>query len=293
MPLSYIILLRLPYQLQLGPIFGWGYLLAGGRLTSWPEVLRFTVVFLLFHICAFGGLTALNSYYDRDTGPIGGLWQPPPPPTRLWAFAWGVQIAGCILLLPLDWRLAAIYTSIVLLALGYSHPRTRWKGHPWKSLVVVAVGQGVLDFAAGAFTVEAMKWTTPTWFGLLGATLTVIGYYPLTQLYQVSDDTQRGDETVAAALCKRYGRKALFSVVMLVLFAGGLCNGAALWLANHPVEAGALFLGNLAPLLYIAHWRRDAASAPRDDFLRVHRLMQLTALCFGAYILARLISGGI
>jgi hypothetical protein len=192
-------------------------------------------------------------------------------------------------LLPFDWRLAAIYAAIVLLALGYSHPRTRWKGHPWKSWLVVALGQGVLDFAAGALTVEAMPWSTATWCGLLGATLTVTGFYPLTQLYQVGDDTQRGDRTVASVILKYCGRCGLFSGAALFLAGGAFSNAVALWLAGHPAEAGVLLLANGAVLAFILQWAGDTASTPRDDFLRIHRLMRLTALAFGAYILARLL----
>ncbi|HEX8834932.1 MAG TPA: hypothetical protein VF719_12060, partial [Abditibacteriaceae bacterium] len=73
---AYFTLLRLPYQWQLGPIFAWGFLLGGGSFEDISTTARFLAVFLLFHIGAFGGLTALNSFYDRDSGPIGGLWQP-------------------------------------------------------------------------------------------------------------------------------------------------------------------------------------------------------------------------
>ena len=60
--------LRLPFQLLLAPVFLWGWLLAGGGL-SWT----FALAFLAFHVFLYGGVTAFNSYYDRDEGPVGGL----------------------------------------------------------------------------------------------------------------------------------------------------------------------------------------------------------------------------
>jgi hypothetical protein len=289
----YLTLLRLPYQLQLGPIFGWGYLLAGGRWIQWNETVRFLAVFLLFHVGAFGGLTALNSFYDRDTGPIGGLWKPPSPPVRLWAFAWAVQLGGLVLLSPFGWQLAAVYSAILLLSLGYSHPRTRWKGHPWRSLAVVAAGQGVLDFAAGALTASVRSWPVAAWWGMAGATLTVAAFYPLTQLFQVKDDEQRGDRTLASWLVRRFSRRGLFAVAGGGFLSGASCNALALTLAGHTEEGGLLLLAGLLPLAFLARWSRDEQPAPQTDFARVHLLLRLLALAFAFYIGAKLLGGGL
>ncbi|MBV9868214.1 MAG: UbiA family prenyltransferase [Abitibacteriaceae bacterium] len=290
---AYLTLLRLPYQFQLGPIFGWGYLLAGGRLTNWGEALHFVPIFLIFHIGAFGGLTALNSYYDQDSGPVGGLWEPPVPPPRLYLFSWCVQLSGLLLLLILNWHLMAVYGTILLLSLGYSHPRPRWKGHAWKSLITVAVGQGVLDFLAGALTVPHLTWNYLLWWGMAGATLTVAGFYPLTQLYQVADDTERGDQTLALVLMQRRGRAAVFMWSMILLGLGITSNALALWLLRYAADALLLLAAGVISLGSVWRWSRSNTTTPESDFQRVHRQMLLTSLAFSGYVLARLVSGGL
>jgi 1,4-dihydroxy-2-naphthoate octaprenyltransferase len=299
---DYFKLLRLPYQFQLGPIYCWGFLLASGDLVPWQDAWRFLAVFLLFHIGAFGGLTALNSFYDRDEGPIGGMWKPPPVPRRLWHFAWIVQIGGLALLLPFGLALALIYAGILLLSLGYSHPRTRWKGHPFKSLAVVGVGQGVLDFTAGAFTAragEGLVWNPGLWCGIGGATLTVLAFYPLTQLYQLSDDTMRGDHTVAAWLHAsgerraNGGRTVIFHFTRLLFVMGSLCNTLALWLAGELILAIALGTLSVVPLLYLAQWKRDRDASQATDFARIHFLMRAMAVGFGGFIAVVLLRGGL
>lgn len=195
---TYFKLLRLPYQLQLGAIFAWGFWLGGGAFGSTGEIVRFLAVFALFHSGAFGGMTALNSWYDRDDGPVGGMWSPPQVPPFLWHFAWLLQLLGLLFLLPSGWRLSLVYTFLLMLSLLYSHPKSRGKGHPWKSLAIVVAGQGVLDGLAGALTARLPQWRAPFWCGLLGAALTVAAWYPLTQLYQADDDLRRGDQTLAA-----------------------------------------------------------------------------------------------
>ncbi|HEX8234351.1 MAG TPA: UbiA family prenyltransferase [Abditibacteriaceae bacterium] len=299
---DYIKLLRLPYQFQLGPIFCWGFLLAGGDLVPWHHAWRFLAVFLLFHVGAFGGLTALNSFYDRDEGPVGGMWQPPPVPWRLWHFAWVVQIGGLALLLPFGLKVALIYAFILLLSLGYSHPRTRWKGHPFKSLAVVGLGQGVFDFAAGAFTANAAdvgQWQSPLWCGLTGATLTVLAFYPLTQMYQLSADTKRGDRTIAAWLYARGerqeqgGRAVIFHFAMLLFTAGSFANALALWYARQAIPATALVVFSALPLWYLTQWRLDRTVSQASDFARIHFLMRAMALGFGGFIGFTLLRGGL
>jgi hypothetical protein len=299
---DYIKLLRLPYQFQLGPIFGWGFLLAGGDLVPWQHAWRFLAVFLLFHVGAFGGLTALNSFYDRDEGPVGGMWKPPPAPKRLWHFAWAVQLGGLALLLPFGTALALIYTFILVLSLGYSHPRTRWKGHPFKSLAVVGLGQGVLDFTAGALAVHTnhAHLRQPTlWCALAGATLTVLAFYPLTQLYQISDDSRRGDRTIAAWLHLwgerqgHGGRTVIFCFATLLFVLGNFCNALALCFAAEPTLAMVLVVFSVLPLLYLRQWSRDGRVSQAADFARIHFLMRGMALGFGAFIGFTLLRGGL
>ncbi len=288
--------------MQLGPIFAWGFLLGGGRLDRLEESARFLAIFLLFHIGAFGGLTALNSWYDRDTGPVGGLWNPPATPAGLLLFAWTVQLGGLLLLLPFGFDLSSIYASILLLSLGYSHPKTRWKGHPLKSVAVVAMGQGILDYGAGVWTAIAPheysyagRFQLPAyvWWGMLGATLTVVGFYPLTQLYQIEDDARNGDDTFAASLARRGGRRAVFGRAIVFLFCGALCNGLALHMARHGIQALLLGFGSLLPLFALRSWQRDATVSTRRDFQYMHGLMRGAALAFSVFLLWMLVRGGL
>ena len=296
---AYITLLRLPFQLQLGPIFAWGYVLGGGRLTRAEEAWRFLTVFALFHIGAFGGLTALNSHYDRDDGPVGGLWQPPAAPAHLFLFAWTVQLGGLILLLPFGWMLCGVYALILLLSLGYSHPRTRWKGHPLKSLLVVALGQGVLDFTAGALTAALVTnvaargnalqpivmTSAALWWGMAGATCIVVGFYPLTQLYQAQSDARRGDVTTAAWLMRRWSRRGVFVFAAMMLGVGACCSVAAPLAAGHTSDARWLLPVFLLPAAVLVRWASDRLPSPQKDFARVHFLLRAGALAFGSYVL--------
>ena len=90
---DFILHLRLHWQVLLSTLFLWGFLLSGGEIGP-----PFWVVFGIFHMLFYGGATALNSYYDQDEGPIGGVWNPPKVTRDLLVFAVAVQIVGLVLI---------------------------------------------------------------------------------------------------------------------------------------------------------------------------------------------------
>ena len=119
-------------------------LLAGGRVAG-----RTLLAFLLLHVLLYGGANAFNTYYDRDTGPIGGLERPPPVRRELLPWSLGLQATGFPLALLVSLRFAAIYLTLFLLFTAYSHPAVRIKRRPWWSLAAIGLGQGGLGFLAG------------------------------------------------------------------------------------------------------------------------------------------------
>jgi 1,4-dihydroxy-2-naphthoate octaprenyltransferase len=211
----YITLLRLPFQFLLSPIFLWGYLLAGGVLN-----VTLLVAYLSFHLFLYAGGTALNSFYDRDEGPIGGLANPPPPPKYLLEFSLVWQLIGFVLALAVNFTLAAIYFIMFWMSVTYSHPGIRLKGHPFGALATIMLGQGILPFYAGWATARGSLQGGEQGFAIvaaLAATLIIGGMYPLTQIYQLDADAERGDLTSARFL----GVENSFRVAMVSIAVGG------------------------------------------------------------------------
>jgi len=138
-----LIHLRLHFSVVLLPPFLWGFLLTGRRPTS-----ALGLGLLVAHVFLYGGANAFNSYFDRDEGPIGGLYRPPVSGGTL-AVAFFCKAAGLLLSLCLGWAFVGVYLAFVVLSVLYSHPRTRWKARPIRSVPTVAVGQGGLGFLAG------------------------------------------------------------------------------------------------------------------------------------------------
>jgi 1,4-dihydroxy-2-naphthoate octaprenyltransferase len=208
--------LRLHYQLVfLSPLFAWGFALGGGVFS-----LRAALGFVTFHVFLYGGITAYNSYYDKDQGPVGGLRTPPPVTAPLLGFSLVVQLIGLVLALTVGWELALLYASVMLLSVAYSHPAFRWKARPLLSVVVVAFGQGGIGFLAGwlcaATPAPPLSSSLDGLLGLAAAVLLTTGFYPLSQLYQLDEDRARGDLTFSVV----YGPAVSFRFALVCLVFG-------------------------------------------------------------------------
>lgn len=200
---------RLDYLLHLRPA-EWpimaahtavGYLLAvglagaaaGARLG--PAVLGL----VLWVVCLNGGTLALNSAYDRDEGDVAYLRRPPLPPRHLAVFSVAVMAAGQVLALALGTAFAVAYAVCLALSLAYSVPPLRLKAVPGADWVVNMWGFGTLTPYAG-WVATGIALDAPRGLVLLAFCPLFAALYPLTQLYQVEEDTRRGDRTLACVL---------------------------------------------------------------------------------------------
>lgn len=274
--------LRLHFQALLAPIFLWGFLLAGGKPTA-----RFALAFVALHLFLYGGTTAFNSYYDRDQGPIGGLERPPPVIQALLPFSLMMQGIGFLLAAFVNLPFLIIYLLTFLVAAAYSHPLTRLKRHPWFSLLVVAIGQGGVIALAGWLTARPdLRELTPiAWWGVLAATLTICGIYPVTQIYQIDEDLARGDVTFAAWTGPK--RALWFAMSLQAL-------GAALmvWLIYKMFGTAQAILIGLAygaTLLVLLHWSFTFdETAIIANYRRAMRITFVTSLAFFGFLVLHL-----
>jgi len=282
---SLFVHLRLHYQLLfLSPLFAWGFALGGGNF-SWRAALGFVAI----HVFLYGGITAYNSYYDRDEGPVGGLLKPPPVTEPLLGFSIGVQLIGLALSAVVGWELLLLYATVMLLSVAYSHPAFRWKARPLLSLVVVALGQGAVGFLAGwvcaAAPTAPLTSSVDGLLGMAAAVLLTTAFYPLSQLYQLDEDRARGDYTFAVA----YGPELSFRVALAGLVAGGACI-ALVVLRRFGARDAALAAGAQVLLWWVVlRWHRRFRSEIRVNFVTLHRLQFAVSAATLGYVSLRLL----
>lgn len=277
--------LRLHYQLLfLSPLFAWGFALGGGQFSA-----RAGWGFLAFHVFLYGGITAYNSYYDRDEGPIGGLRKPPPVTEPLLGFSLAIQLVGLALATLVGRELVLLYAVVMLLSVAYSHPKFRWKARPLLSLVVVGLGQGGIGFGAGWLCGAAPA--LPIWpsheglLGLAAAVLLTMGFYPLSQLYQIDEDRQRGDLTFTVV----FGAGASFRFALSCLVTGGLCIALVALERFGALDAILVLFAQLVLWGAVWRWHRQFRGDVMATFVTLHRLQFAVSAGTLGYVSLRLL----
>ena len=273
---NFLIHLRLPFQLILAPFMLFGVALSRGHI----EVGRFTLAFVVLHVCIYGGTTAYNTHYDKDEGPVGGMENPPPAGPWLLSGGIAIQLAGLVLALFVSAWFFATCFLFALLGVLYSRPVPRLKGKPWPSLFTVMVGQGMLGAIAGACAASQASFDRQLAWGVAGASLLVGGLYPISQVFQMKEDAARGDHTLALLL----GRAGTLRLAAGLFTAGSVCLAISASVADRRTEAIAFALAPL-PLIALARW---ACAPDANGFRRVTALQVGAALSFGAYAAARI-----
>jgi 4-hydroxybenzoate polyprenyltransferase len=120
--------------------------------------------------------------------------------------------------------------------------------------------------------------------GLAVASLSAVGLYPLTQIYQIDEDRARGDATFAVV----FGPDASFKFALGCI---ALALAAMLPLILRvfgAVDAGLLTVVYVALLLVVERWRRRFRSDVETNFVALHRLQLVLSLGTLGYMAVRL-----
>lgn len=271
----FVLHLRWHYQLF---ILSGGFLL-GGFLSEDLRINSFIIQFLNVHLLLFGGATAYNSFWDKDEGPIGGLKNPPKMTRWMWPVSLILQFLGLGLAVVEGLLFAGIYVISILFFWLYSTPLARWKSHPIKSLVAIGVSTGLNSVLLGYLAAGNSQLSFWIFVAAVGASLLLLGLYPISQIYQLDEDRKRGDQTFAV----QYGQKG----VKRFFVAGFLIGLVLVSLAigqSHLLLSG--FFGVVGLLiLIVGQWIIRSLDSIKDDYSKVMRIKYGTSLGFVCFLI--------
>jgi lycopene elongase/hydratase (dihydrobisanhydrobacterioruberin-forming) len=247
----------MPYLLHLRPLewpimsahFLLGTLLASG----WGlPVGRSWFGWLVFVVLMNGGTLAINSAFDQDEGDIGYLKAPPKPPGHLLAFSAVLLGVSTVLGFLLPRPFALINLACVAMSLLYSVPPPRLKARAGWDLLINCLGFGLFTPLAG-WALTGRPFSRAILLASMGFAFLFATLYPMTQIYQVAEDSRRGDRTLVIQV--GVGR-SLVLALLAALIAHGCFLAGLLAMGRTPLLLFPSLLAWLSVLIpWIRGWR--------------------------------------
>ena len=191
--------LRLLFSVFLMPVFLFA-------LSQVPQInLQNTVLtFIIWHLLVYPASNGYNSYFDKDEGSIALIETPPPVDKSLYYFSLFLDILALLLSLYVGWILFLSVLFYGIISKMYSHPSFRFKKYPLVSFLIVFIFQGAFVYWSTYASISGLD-TLEGWnlnFTLAGLICSCLigATYPLTQVYQHEEDSNRGDTTLSMVL---------------------------------------------------------------------------------------------
>ena len=262
-----LILMRIPFSIYLMPVFWFALSNVNQEINLWKAV----AIFIIIHVFLYPASNGYNSYFDKDEESIGGLEKPPSVGQELYYLVLlfdATAIIGAYFISPLFATMVFIYT---LVSKAYSFDKIRLKRFPILSTAVVTVFQGAFTYGMILIGLSLTIDSTQMIYAAISTFLTA-GSYPLTQIYQHKEDSDRGDKTLSLKL----GIKGTFifsSIMFLAGFSGIL---TAYFLAEKWMDTAVLIISTAPIGFYFVRWM--VLSWKDDDHVNFRNTMNMNAI---------------
>ncbi len=284
-----ILHLRIPFSLFLMPVF-W-FAVSQSQNPDWGVTAG---LFVVLHFLIYPASNAYNSYYDKDEGSIGGLENPPAVSLALFYVSWILDIVAIIVAYLLGgWILSLaliIYSSI---SKAYSNDKIRLKKYPIISWLTVGIFQGAFTYLTVIQAVDKIElreiWQNKYLFPAILSSLNLLGFYPMTQIYQHEEDARRGDMTMSRLL----GIKGTFIFTASIFLFVTMCFFFYFQKTLiYNFSAFAIYLLMMSPvLIYFNLWfLKVLKNENQADFHHTMRLNMLGSICLNLFFILLLIS---
>ena len=190
-----------------------------------PQLIQINTIltFIVWHLLVYPASNGYNSYFDKDEGSIALIENPPLVDKSLYNFSLFLDLMGILISIYVSWILLVAVLIYGLFSKLYSHPAVRLKKYPVISFLIVFIFQGACVYWSSYAAVSGLSfngWNLNfTLAGLICSCL-IGATYPLTQVYQHKEDSQRGDITLSIVLGIRgsfWFSAALFGMAALLL----------------------------------------------------------------------------
>lgn len=271
--------LRLPFSFFLLPVYL--FALSISPQIAWGKAF---LAFVALHLFIYPASNGFNSYYDKDEKSIGGVEKPLPVSKELLNASLIFDLIGLNIGFLAGWEFALALFIYGLASKAYSHPAIRLKKYPIISLQTIAFFQGAFTFLATYQVVNQVPFgklfenSTLIPAGL--SSLMLLGSYPMTQIYQHEEDSQRGDKTMSLLL----GIQGTF-IYTISIFGLATAGFAYFYYAYFSLKSAILFLIALFPVLFFFFsWFLQVLKNEQEaNFKNTMRLNMISAVCLNVF----------
>lgn len=267
--------LRLPFSFFLLPIFFFS--ISQSVPINGTDAL---LIFFVLHFLIYPASNSYNSYMDKDKGSIGGLKNPPPVTKKLYYASILLDGTGLLLCLFIHWKLAFLMLGYVGVSKAYSWKNIRLKKYGIAGWFVVALFQGGYTFMLVSMAAENnfdVRWFSSRHIEcMILSSLLIGGFYPLTQVYQHEEDSERGDKTISYLL----GIKGTFRFTALLFITA--CTVAYHYFNRFYLNSHFfIFIFSLLPVLfYFLYWYiKTSRNESFADYKHTMRMTFLSSSC--------------
>jgi 1,4-dihydroxy-2-naphthoate octaprenyltransferase len=278
---STLLHLRIPFSLYLLPFFS--FAASQSIHPNWAYLLLSCII---IHLFFYPSANAFNSYFDKDEGSIGGLEFPPPVDKELLYTSYIFEFIALALSLLISWQFALMLFIINLAFKAYSHPWVRLKKYPLAGLVTIVLFQGTHTYLMSYMAINEKSFAgildRSVMMPALLCSVLLLGSYPMTQVYQHSEDAKRGDKTLSRML----GVKGTFIWTSCIFFVG-ITGISFFFYSYYNIYMALMLMVFLFPvLIYFLSWfMRVLKDESAADFKSTMKLNQLSSLCFIAFFI--------
>jgi len=193
---STLLHLRLPFSYFLLPIFQLAVI-----VSVQVNFKNFVIIFIILHLLLYTSSNGFNSYYDKDEGSIGTLKHSPKITGDLLWVSLGIDIIAIAVAMMVHPIFALGCFLYGLASKAYSWDKIRLKRMPFVSWMLIGSGVGTIAFLMIVIFLNKPDFKIlidPNYLIPAGVVGTfILGFYPLTQVYQHKEDLKRGDMTIS------------------------------------------------------------------------------------------------
>lgn len=244
------------------------------------------LIFIILHVLVYPSSNGYNSYMDRDTGSIGGIKNPQQPTRQLYHIT--LLMDGLALLLSLFISIYFFAGILLFIAASrsYSYRGIRLKKYPFIGYLTVIIFQGGLVYFIVRHGCSQSKTLHISWSAMLGSSLLIGAFYPLTQIYQHRQDAADGVQSISARL--GYRGTFIFSAIVFIMAMISLA-----WYFGNNLELDRFFMIQifmLPALVYFFWWMSKVfANEQAANFKNTMTMNLIGSLCTNAAFMSILI----